>query len=341
MSACSTGRSTPTTTSATAASLPISPAAFAAVFGLRRRLTEISFNCLSPSMTCGSITSKRRAWVRARLSRRRTFRMATNSRSCWTRSAWPSESFARELPMPIQHERMRRCDWTPSAGRSDTGAEISLHQIGIDEPVSRSQTGRSRDMAQIVVCGRGRRYPGIGYRRRQRHFRCPVCDVTEALPSPDADRLVRVFAQPPGTTATRNRTPLHAVDYVRFRADSRLLEAVEGFWPLSRALGGADGEHEVVAAAGASPGVFALLGGSPILGRTFSPDEDRVGARVVTVSHALWQQRFGGDASIIGRTVLLDREPHEVIGVMNAGFEPGFIDAQLWTPLGIHEGHLP
>jgi putative ABC transport system permease protein len=165
--------------------------------------------------------------------------------------------------------------------------------------------------------------------------------LLKPLPFPDADRLVRVFAQPPGTTATRNRTPLHAVDYVRFREHSRLLGAVEGFWPLSRALSVADGEPEVVAAAGASPGVFELLGGSPILGRTFSPEEDRVGARVVTVSHALWQQRFGGEASIIGRKVLLDREPHEVIGVMNAGFEPGFIDAQLWTPLGIHEGHLP
>lgn len=165
--------------------------------------------------------------------------------------------------------------------------------------------------------------------------------LLKPLPFPDAERLVRVFAQPPGTSEVRNRTPLHAVDYVRFRERSRLLETVEGLWPLSRAFRAADGRPEVVAAAGASPGIFQLLGGAPILGRTFTPDEDRTAVRVVVLSHGFWQQHFGSERSVIGRTLLLDREPYEVIGVMGAGFEPGFIDAQLWTPLGIHEGNLP
>jgi len=65
---------------------------------------------------------------------------------------------------------------------------------------------------------------------------------------------------------------------------------------------------------------FAVFGLQPIIGRTFLPEEDRPGAAaVVIISHAAWQQHFGGDASIIGRDLLLDNEPHRVIGVLPAG----------------------
>ena len=54
-----------------------------------------------------------------------------------------------------------------------------------------------------------------------------------------------------------------------------------------------------------------------------------------------WQQRFGGRPDILGTRITLDREPFEVIGVMNRGFEPAYVASDLWTPLGIHEGNLP
>jgi putative ABC transport system permease protein len=54
---------------------------------------------------------------------------------------------------------------------------------------------------------------------------------------------------------------------------------------------------------------------------------------LVVLSYGLWQRRFGGDPSALGRTVLVDREPHTVIGVMPPGFQAIYIEAELWTPL--------
>jgi putative ABC transport system permease protein len=162
-----------------------------------------------------------------------------------------------------------------------------------------------------------------------------------ALPFPDGDRLVRLYTHPPGTSAAKDRNPLHPLEFARFRRGLKNADAVEGFFGRARAIGGAD-EPESVAAAQASAGALALLGRGPMLGRTWTEDEDRALARVVVISHALWQRRFGGDRRILGRTLSVDREPHEIIGVMGPGFEPDYVFAsELWTPLGIHEGNLP
>jgi len=66
----------------------------------------------------------------------------------------------------------------------------------------------------------------------------------------------------------------------------------------------------------------ALLGVRPVIGRTFTDDEDQVGdvAPVVLISHALWQSRFGGDRDIVGKTLSLNRTPTTVIGVLPPDF---------------------
>ncbi len=78
---------------------------------------------------------------------------------------------------------------------------------------------------------------------------------------------------------------------------------------------------------------FDVLGAHAARGRTFTEDEDRVGApRVVVVSHGLWQRHFGGDASLVGRTIEVDRTAMTVVGIMppEFGYPRG---ADLWTPL--------
>src|ERR671936_107485 len=87
--------------------------------------------------------------------------------------------------------------------------------------------------------------------------------------------------------------------------------------------------------------LFDVLRVQPLLGRTFAPGEDRPGReRVVVLSHAVWQRRFGGDPNVIGRTVTLDGQPYSVIGVMPASFEfpnnnPGqrIAKRELWIPM--------
>jgi predicted permease len=80
---------------------------------------------------------------------------------------------------------------------------------------------------------------------------------------------------------------------------------------------------------------FNVFGARPALGRTFSADEDYPDRnRVAVLEHAAWQRLFGGDASVIGRTLILDRKPYRVIGVMPAGFGPVF-KCDLWVPFAL------
>jgi putative ABC transport system permease protein len=78
---------------------------------------------------------------------------------------------------------------------------------------------------------------------------------------------------------------------------------------------------------------FSALGVPPALGRAFLPDDDRRGAaRVVVLGHGLWRDRFASDPGVVGRVVVLDRQPFTVVGVMPEGFAyPA--GADLWTPL--------
>ncbi|UCC49375.1 MAG: ABC transporter permease, partial [Gemmatimonadota bacterium] len=68
--------------------------------------------------------------------------------------------------------------------------------------------------------------------------------------------------------------------------------------------------------------MFPILRAQPMLGRTFLPEEDKLGGeRVVVLAYGLWQDRFGGDPGVIGRTLTLDGNPYTVIGVMPRDFE--------------------
>jgi putative ABC transport system permease protein len=96
------------------------------------------------------------------------------------------------------------------------------------------------------------------------------------------------------------------------------------------------GAGEPVRLAGAmmSADVFAALRTPPAIGRVFREDEDKPGAPpVAVISHALWQNRFGGQAGIVNQTINLNGKPYTLLGVMPAGFEfPDIVD--LWVPVG-------
>ena len=92
-------------------------------------------------------------------------------------------------------------------------------------------------------------------------------------------------------------------------------------WAIDRQNLTGDGEAACVGVAMISANGFAVLGARPLLGRGFSTEEDRAdGPHVAVLGHALWQGRFGGEPRVLGQLVELDGVPHEVIGVMPAGF---------------------
>ncbi len=154
------------------------------------------------------------------------------------------------------------------------------------------------------------------------------------LPFPNADRLVRLYMQPPGTTAFASATPHYPITFMRFRERVKSFERMEGIWVTDRAITG-DGEPESVSAGRVSAGFFGALGGEARAGRVFTEAEVASDGKVAVLSDGFWQRRFGGDPSAIGRALVVDGEPHTIIGVIRAGFDPAFTRTEFWTPLDL------
>jgi predicted permease len=82
------------------------------------------------------------------------------------------------------------------------------------------------------------------------------------------------------------------------------------------------------------------LGLSPVLGRNFTPEEDRPnGPKAALLSHGIWQSRFGRDANIVGKRIVIDAQPVTIVGVLPASFEmPTLVHADLLVPEVLNEG---
>lgn len=154
------------------------------------------------------------------------------------------------------------------------------------------------------------------------------------VPFTAGERTLAVYLNPPGLTEVRHRNPLHPIDLVRFRERSRTFRRFESFTPREKALTGGD-EPEVVKGALVTHGLFDMMGVAPRLGRPFRVEEDQPHSGVAILSHGIWQRRFAGDPGVIGSRIVLDGQPHEVVGVMPSDFPPPFLDAEVFTPFGI------
>jgi putative ABC transport system permease protein len=149
----------------------------------------------------------------------------------------------------------------------------------------------------------------------------------------EPDRVVVITSVNPASGYLADASPVSAPNYLAWRDANRvfadLAAASEGRTVSLRAQ-----EPEAVRSSAVSPNYFSVLGVSPLVGRTFSAGEDQPGHdHVVILSHDLWQRSFGSDPAILGRTVRLNREDYDVVGVMPTDFRLlGFTD-KLWTPL--------
>ena len=101
-----------------------------------------------------------------------------------------------------------------------------------------------------------------------------------------------------------------------------------------------EGEPVRLDTAEVSASLFDVLRVRPALGRTFAPDENTPGrTNVIVLSHGLWQQRFGSDPGVIGKTIQLDGERKEIVGVMPAGFAYP-TGSQAWLPIEYEDGFV-
>src|SRR5690348_10395584 len=157
------------------------------------------------------------------------------------------------------------------------------------------------------------------------------------LDYPRPDQLVSVRADLVGRN--RRDVPMSQPEVHDLQREVPALHDIAAIWPININLTGVS-EPEGIQAAVTSVNYFSLLGVRPALGRDFTKadDQGRIGY-VALISYDLWQRRFGGERSVIGRTVRLDDDPITIIGVMPRGFrhpvESGASPVELWAPISL------
>lgn len=154
--------------------------------------------------------------------------------------------------------------------------------------------------------------------------------IFRTLPFGDPDRLVMVWEDAAFAGFARN-TPAPG-NYTEWRKMNRSFTDLAATAGTSASLTG-DGPPEQILGRSVTFNFFTVLGAQPQLGRSFTEEEDRTGAPVVVVSFALWQRRYGGDPSVIGRRVLLNDSPAEIVGVMPKPFVFRNRDIDYWVPI--------
>ncbi|MEX2282822.1 MAG: ABC transporter permease [Gemmatimonadota bacterium] len=154
------------------------------------------------------------------------------------------------------------------------------------------------------------------------------------LPYPAADRLVNVWEHSP---QGQDHNAVSPGNYVEWSTRTKSFEAIGAYQgPYGVALTG-EGEPQQINAVSVTPSAMRALAAAPLLGRTMTAEDANGSGDVVLLSHALWQQRFGGDARVTGRTLLLDEIPHQIIGVMPASFEYPHPEVDVWRPFGVSD----
>ena len=138
-----------------------------------------------------------------------------------------------------------------------------------------------------------------------------------SLPYPDPDRLVMVWERTP-TGEPRNF--VSAFNFIRWQERAAAFEAIGAVQPLTVNVAGA-GDAEQIDALAVTSGFFEAVGVKPLLGRAFVRADDATRPpRAVVLSYAFWQSRYGGGVDVIGKTLVANGTPREIVGVMPDGF---------------------
>ena len=153
------------------------------------------------------------------------------------------------------------------------------------------------------------------------------------LPFDDPSRIMQVWHVPPAKSFPgMTKFSVSPANYLDWRSQSSSFEQMAAYGFRSFTVGGKERPEAIQAAAVASD-FFALLRVAPVLGRTFTPDEDRPGeGHVVVLGYNFWRDYFASDRNIVGRGILLDGETYSVVGVMPETFRfPSW--GKIWIPL--------
>jgi len=156
--------------------------------------------------------------------------------------------------------------------------------------------------------------------------------ILRDLPFADPDRLVWAY----NARVERDRAPFSIPDLDDYRRDNQTLAGLAVFTNWTANLTGG-GDAERLEGTRVSGEFFSLLGASAVNGRTIERQDELSGDNVVVLTYGLWTRRFGADAAVVGRQVILNGAAYTVVGVMPRGFVFPFRDAEVAVPLPLRD----
>lgn len=156
------------------------------------------------------------------------------------------------------------------------------------------------------------------------------------LPYSQPDRLVALHTRFLNQGAQQSGFSVPELNDLKERGS--IFEHLALMAPISGNLTGTD-KPERIQARAVSGSFFTLLGAEPMLGRTFSQEDESPGiTQILVISYSLWQRHFGGDPGVIGKAIRLDNDSYTIMGVMPAGFQhpaaPQPLEVEAWYPAG-------
>jgi putative ABC transport system permease protein len=243
----------------------------------------------------------------------------------------------------LVRQGMPRAD-AERAARVRFGSQLRLKEQGHDQRRSALVSDLLRDVRHT---GRGLlRTPGfslavvvtlaLGIGGNTAMFSVIDQLLLRPLPYPDGDRIVTVyesFADPSIGVGARTRNIISPANWLDWQRESTTLAAI-AVWRQGEVTLTEVGEPARLNWQAVSAEFFPLLGVQPLLGRTIRPDDDLPTApQVVVLSYQLWQSRFAADPAAIGRTIQLNDQPAEIVGVMPESFRFIYLDNDLWGAL--------
>lgn len=156
--------------------------------------------------------------------------------------------------------------------------------------------------------------------------------LLKTLPYKDGDRLVAVW----GKLQKVDQVELSPAEFADFRERSSSFAQLAASERANLNLTG-NGDPVRLEGQAVTANLFPMLGVRPLMGRTFTLEEDQANARVAVLSYGFWQKRLGGESDAVGKTIMLDGKNYEVIGVMPSEFQyppplTSYKQGEIWVP---------